>query len=44
MNVPENNSELATTPFDFLDQPWVNDCHGQAEMFFIKRADRNGDK
>lgn len=34
---------LAASALDFLNQPWVNDCHGEAEVLFIRRAKRPGD-
>lgn len=34
---------LASTSTDFLNQSWVNDCHGEAEILFIQRAVRPGD-
>ncbi|KAI9486660.1 MAG: hypothetical protein EXX96DRAFT_549974 [Benjaminiella poitrasii] len=43
--LPSNLSSrpLATNATEFLNQPWINDCHGQAEMLFIERAVREGD-
>lgn len=36
-------TDLPTSPLDLLNQPWVNDCHGEAEMLFIQRAVHTGD-
>ncbi|KAI9254335.1 NUDIX hydrolase domain-like protein [Helicostylum pulchrum] len=29
---------LPATPVEFLNQSWINDCHGEAEILFIQRA------
>ncbi|KAG2229779.1 hypothetical protein INT48_005306 [Thamnidium elegans] len=29
---------LPATPAEFLNQCWINDCHGEAEILFIQRA------
>lgn len=29
---------LPPTPAEFLNQSWINDCHGEAEILFIQRA------
>jgi hypothetical protein len=34
---------LPTSPLDLLNEPWVNDCHGEAEVLLIQRAVRTGD-
>ncbi|CAO3637408.1 unnamed protein product [Mucor hiemalis] len=34
---------LTNSAADFINQPWVNDCHGEAEVLFIQRAKRPGD-
>ncbi|KAI8378985.1 NUDIX hydrolase domain-like protein [Blakeslea trispora] len=31
------------TPLDLLNEPWVNDCHGEAEILYIQRALRPND-
>lgn len=35
--------QLAVTPMEFLNQPWVNDTQGEAELLFIQRALHPGD-
>lgn len=37
------SEKLASSAAEFLNQSWVNDCHGEAEILFIKRALRPGD-
>lgn len=39
----DTSQPLAASALDFLNQPWVNDCHGEAEVLFIRRAKRPGD-
>lgn len=35
--------KLAASPLEFLNQPWVNDTQGEAEILFIQRALHPGD-
>ncbi|KAI9366422.1 NUDIX hydrolase domain-like protein [Pilaira anomala] len=34
---------LPRTPIECLNQSWINDCHGEAEILFIQRASHESD-
>lgn len=37
------NYTIPSSAMDFLNLTWVNDCHGEAEIMYIRRAVRLGD-
>jgi phage baseplate assembly protein W len=39
----QQQQQLAGSPMEFLNQPWVNDTQGEAELLFIQRALHPGD-
>lgn len=39
----QQTGKLAASPMEFLNQPWVNDTQGEAEVLFIQRALHPGD-
>ncbi|CAO3680387.1 unnamed protein product [Rhizopus microsporus] len=38
-----NHDPVPSTVSEFFNEPWVNDCHGQAELLYIQRAVRPDD-
>lgn len=43
IDLNSNHDPLPSTVSEFFNEPWVNDCHGQAELLYIQRAVQPGD-